>query len=47
MKRKEMIKWILEQFKAMGATWFQLKYEYLKMRLDSNHLNYNMWLLGV
>ena len=47
MNKKETIKWILEQFKSMGATWLQLKIEYVKMITDMNHLRHNMWLLDL
>ena len=47
MTKKETISWILEQFNAMGATWLQIKIEQLKMSIDANHLQHNMWLLNI
>lgn len=46
MTKKQTIKWILEQFEAMGATWLQLKIEWFKMVTDDNHLYHNLWLLS-
>ena len=47
MNKKETIKWILDQFKAMEASWLQIKMEQVKMTLDFNHLRHNMWLLDL
>ena len=47
MNKKETINLILEYFKAMDATWFQIKIEQFKMITDINHLYHNMWLLDL
>ncbi len=45
MNKKETIKWILEQFKAMGATKEQLQKEKAAMEADLNKIFCNLKLL--
>lgn len=47
MSKKETIRFILKQFKLMGATSLQIKEEFVKMMTDEDYLIKNMKLLDL